>query len=161
MNLPYASLEDLVAWAEGIVVSRDPDFVIGANYLRRWWLIPRNELQNLYLHEINKSDDDRAFHDHPWENTSVILRGSYTEHTPEGVFVRQPGDAIYRPATTMHRLEVENNARVLSLFFTGPKIREWGFDCPQGWRHWRDFTREERGVGDTFNSVTGRGCGEG
>ena len=117
-------------------------------------------MQNIYLHKINKSDDDQAFHDHPWENTSVILRGSYVKHTPEGIFVRQPGDVIRRPATALHRLEVEDNARVLSLFFTGAKVREWGFDCPQGWRHWRDFTATVQDPNGQISSVTGRGCGE-
>ena len=47
-------------------MTRAPDFVIGADYLRRWWVIPRNDSQNVYLHDIRKSDDDRALHDHPW-----------------------------------------------------------------------------------------------
>ena len=76
------------------------------------------------------------------------------------MFVRRPGDVIRRPATAMHRLEVEDNARVLSLFFTGPKEREWGFDCPQGWRHWRDLVATVAGPDGQPNSLTGRGCGE-
>jgi hypothetical protein len=78
-------------WADQLMASREPDFIIGDNYLRRWWVIPRNREVNVYLHEINKSDDDRAFHDHPWTNTSFLIRGSYIEHTPEGSFVRRPG----------------------------------------------------------------------
>jgi hypothetical protein len=154
LNLGYAELPDLEQWADSLMVSRPPDFVIGDNYLRRWWVIPRNKLQNVYLHEINKSDDDRALHDHPWENTSLIIRGSYIEHTPAGVFTRVAGDVVHRPATALHRLEVADNARVISLFMTGPISREWGFECPQGWRHWRDFT-DHRDSGQV-----GRGCGE-
>jgi hypothetical protein len=59
---------------------RDPDFVIGRAgrpYLRRWWVIPRNRWFNIYLQEILQDDDDRALHDHPWVNCSIILRGSY------------------------------------------------------------------------------------
>ena len=66
--MEYATIDDLAKWAETIM-AREPDFVIGDNYLRRWWVIPRNEFCSVYLHEINASDDDRAFHDHPWENT--------------------------------------------------------------------------------------------
>jgi hypothetical protein len=155
MGLPYASLEDMEAWADELMASRNPDFIIGDNYLRRWWVVPRNKNVNIYLHEINKSDDDRAFHDHPWVNTSFLIRGSYIEHTPEGVFQRNAGDIIERPATALHRLEVVDNARVISLFITGPIVREWGFDCPQGWRHWTEYTK-----GDGNHSGVGRGCGE-
>lgn len=153
MNLGYADTNDLVAWANG-VMERAPDFVIGDNYLRRWWVIPRNRLQNVYLHEVLHSDDDRALHDHPWDNVSVLIAGGYIEHTPEGVFQRGPGDVIHRKATDSHRLEVPDGGYALTLFFTGPIVREWGFHCPQGWRHWRDFV-----ASDDVGKV-GRGCGE-
>ena len=147
----YASADELAAWAETRMKSA-PDFVIGDDYLRRWWVVPRNEQCNVYLHHIIHSDDDRALHDHPWDNTSMILRGDYVEVTPEGRFFRQAGDMITRSATDAHRLEVLGPEGCVSLFFTGPKVREWGFHCPQGWRHWQEFTA----VGDS--SKTGRGC---
>lgn len=153
----YSGLDELVQWAEG-QMTRAPDFVIGDNYLRRWWIVPRNRLMNLYLHEINKSDDDRALHDHPWDNISLLIKGSYVEHTPEGRFVREAGDLVHRKATDSHRLEVPPGSEgVISLFYTGPIVREWGFHCPQGWRHWKDFTAYR----ETGNSgAVGRGCGE-
>lgn len=149
-----ASLADMQAWARGIMASRPPDFVIGDNYLRRWWAIPRNEGCNVYLHEILHSDDDRALHDHPWDNTSHLLFGSYIEHTPDGAFKREAGDIVTRKATDAHRLEVIPGMEAISLFMTGPKLREWGFHCPQGWRHWREFV-DERDAGQV-----GRGCEE-
>lgn len=150
-----ADLTGMQAWAEGLMASRPADFIIGDDYLRRWWVLPRNPFTNVYLHDIRKSDDDRAFHDHPWPNTSFLIFGSYIEHTPEGRFVRQAGDVVHRPSNALHRLEVIPGQRAISLFSTGPKEREWGFECPQGWVHWKDFTDE----GDS--SQTGRGCGEG
>lgn len=149
-----ASLEDLQAWARGVIQLRQPDFVIGDNYLRRWWVVPRNEGCNVYLHEINRSDDDRALHDHPWDNTSQILLGSYVEHTPDGSFQRAAGDIVTRKATDAHRLEIEPGQSAISLFITGPKLREWGFHCAQGWRHWQDF------VDERDHGKVGRGCGE-
>ena len=149
----YATLSDLQSWARSIM-TRSPDFVIGDNYLRRWWVIPRNEMCNVYLHEILHSDDDRALHDHPWPNTSMILSGGYVEHTPEGVFVRKAGDVIERAATALHRLECEDGQSCVSLFITGPKVRDWGFACPQGWIPWQEFTDPND------SSQTGRGCGE-
>lgn len=152
---PMATLAEMQAWASRLMASRKPDFVIGNDYLRRWFVIPRNPWLNIYLHDIRKSDDDRAFHDHPWTNTSFIIDGSYIEHTPDGVFTRVFGDVVTREAAALHRLEVMPGGSAISLFVTGPKVREWGFACPQGWVHWQDFTSEND------SSQTGRGCGEG
>lgn len=64
--LEYTNIEDMQAWARARM-QRLPDFVIGDDpdrpYLRRWWIVPRNEYCNVYLHEILRSDDDRAGHD--------------------------------------------------------------------------------------------------
>lgn len=140
MSGPYtADLPDLQAWARGIIGVRTPDFVIGDDYLRRWWLVPRNDYCNVYLHEFNRSDDGRALHDHPWANTSFLLIGRYREHTPEGVFARVAGDVVTRGAEALHRIELHPGEQAVSLFITGSKVREWGFDCPNGWRHWKDF----------------------
>lgn len=149
----YASLGEMQAWAAG-VMERAPDFVIGDDYLRRWWLVPRNEQCNVYLHEIRRSDDDRALHDHPWANSSYVIAGCYLEHTPEGAFLRTAGQVVTRTAETLHRLELLPGKRAVSLFITGPKVREWGFACPQGWRHWRIFTDPEN------PGQPGKGCGE-
>ncbi|MGE4340149.1 MAG: hypothetical protein AB7E55_29980 [Pigmentiphaga sp.] len=153
MRLSYATLPEMQAWAEGIM-QRAPDFVIGDEYLRRWWIIPRNEGVNVYLYDIRKSDDDRAMHDHPWANTSYLIFGSYIEHTPEGRFVREAGQSVSRAADALHRLEVIPGQRAISLFITGPKVRERGFACDHGWVHWQDFTSPDD------SSRTGHGCGE-
>jgi len=144
------------------IMGRAPDLVIGESerpYLRRWWVIPRNRVFNIYLHEILRSDDDRALHDHPWFNLSVILRGWYVEHTIRagGVNrrrVRRAGAIKARTPWSAHRLEVKEPC--LTLFITGPRLRHWGFHCPDaGWVHWRDFTNQE-----DSGATIGRGCGE-
>ena len=135
---------------------KPPDFVIGPGeepYLLRWWIIPRNRWFNIYLHEIRRSDDDRALHDHPWINMSILLRGHYLEVTPRGSFWRRPWVPIIRFPTAAHRLIVSGDP-VWSLFITGPVVREWGFHCPQGWVPWRKF------VDDRDNGQIGTGCGE-
>lgn len=132
---------------------RPPDYVIGGEqdpYLRRWWVIPRNRFFNVYLHHFCRSDDDRALHDHPWWNMSLLLSGNYREHLVGGVVKRRTEGAFYfRRASTAHRVELEEEfphsgmhieRPVWTLFVTGPRIREWGFLCPHGWRHWREFT---------------------
>lgn len=164
--MAYSSLADMQAWATDTILSRQPDFIIGdpaRPYMRRWWIIPRNEGCNVYLHEILRSDDDRAGHDHPWFNTSFVIEGGYEE----AVFFKQTpwieayreqrkaGDVVHREAGDTHRLIVPGGGRCVSLFMTGPKVREWGFWCPNdGGRFvpWREFTGGERG------ELVGKGC---
>ncbi len=150
-----SSITDLNHWSRYVRQMRRPDFVIGDPenpYMRRWWIIPRNEFSNVYLHEILRSDDDRALHDHPWQSTSIILDGGYIEHTADGVFDRRAGDVIHRDAASAHRLEVIPGITAVTLFMTGPKVREWGFHCPNGWRPWQDFCAPDN------SSQVGKGC---
>lgn len=160
---------------------RKPDFKVGDPadpYMLRWWVIPRNKYFNIYLHKFLKDDEDRALHDHPWASLSIILKGRYIEHTPNG-FKRlfKCFSFIYRNATYTHRIEllrkeilnpawckipvkqneplfVEISRPVWTLFITGPKVREWGFHCPKGFVHWQDFVDREN------PGAVGKGCGE-
>ncbi len=159
-----ASIEDMQRWAASVMAMRDPDFIIGPaegprqrDYIRRWWIVPRNDLSNVYLHLTGRDDDDRALHDHPWASTSVIIAGGYLEVTPEGTFEREPGDVVTRSAEAAHRLVLRRDADghpipSISLFFTGPKVRDWGFHCPNGWVPWAEF------VDDRDSGKIGKGC---
>lgn len=51
------------------------------------------------------------------------------------------------------RFSERREAACWTLFITGLKVREWGFYCPNGWRHWKLFC-SNRGN----NSTVGRGC---
>jgi len=137
-------------------------------HIKRWYLVRRHEPmagfdpealrplndprlgepENVYIHRFLESDEDRALHDHPWSWISHILWGSYLEHTPadpktpNGVTVatrRRAGEATIRlDGSWPHRIELEAN-QPLTLFITGDKKRNWGFWCPQGWRHHEEF----------------------
>lgn len=136
---------------------RPPDFVIGTGeeYLRRWWVIPRNRFFNIYFHQVLRSDDDRALHDHPWINLSVILSGRYREVvTARPAVVRKQGSVVLRLPSTQHRLELIDNKPCWTLFITGPRLRVWGFQCPQGWIPWEQF------VDPTNAGRRGPGCGD-
>jgi len=140
---------------------RAPDVIIGgaaAPYLMRWWLIPRNRFFNVYLHKFLRDDDDRALHDHPWVSCSILLRGGYIEHLPGGVKkVRRCFWPYFRRATQAHRIELLV-VPTWTLFITGPKVREWGFLCPQGWRHWKIFVKPADTTEPGYQDAEGRGC---
>lgn len=148
-------MDDLHQNLNGLRPDREPDFVIGnPPYMLRWWLLPRNDVFNVYYHRILKDDDDRALHDHPWPSFSVMVRGRLREITEQGARIVTAGDCVYRGPEMAHRLELVDGAPAETLFITGPRVREWGFHCPKGWVHWRDFTSP----GDS--GLIGRGCGE-
>ncbi len=149
---------------------RSPDFVVGEAdrpYLYRWWLIPRNRWLNVYLHQFLRDDDDRALHDHPWAWCSILIHGGYTEHTIDagGIHRRKARRALsvkvsgprrahrielfplwreqddWDAACDVHQKNPEGRATCWTIFITGPRVREWGFHCPErGWVPWQSFT---------------------
>jgi hypothetical protein len=148
---------------------RKPSFLIGDDptrpYLRRWYLIPRNKHFNIYLHHVLRDDEDRALHDHPWESLSLCLKGQLGEvsRAPDGSHVTRTikaGTFVRRSSTFAHRLFLIHGVPAWTLFVTGPRVREWGFLCPRGWRHWREFTAVDQLGEDTGKGKVGRGCGE-
>ncbi|HET6807233.1 MAG TPA: hypothetical protein VFH59_17490 [Frateuria sp.] len=87
------------------VTRRPPDFLVGGQdnpYLKRWWVIPRNPLFNIYLHQFLRDDDDRALHDHPWPWCSIVLRGEYTEVTHPACEV-DSRDGFVNVTSSVHR----------------------------------------------------------
>lgn len=157
---------------------RQPDFIVGGTanpYMHRWYVIPRNRWFNIYLHHFLRSDDDRALHDHPWWNMSILLKGSYIEHVPENPkawfergdrhikkLFRKRGAFYLRKANSVHRVELRRGYNwdgttyeipCWTLFITGPRIRDWGFWCPKGWVFWKNFVAEHQG-----GNEIGKGC---
>jgi hypothetical protein len=140
----------------------------GALYFHSgWWLLA---LLSPYLHVIIRSDDDRALHTHPSWNFSIILLGGYVEVVPDYAAImpgeiitpdspmlylrRNPGNVVFRRAKSPHRLVIEPGAEpAVTIFIFGPKLQTWGFLCPQGLRHWLEFTGGENDPGHI-----GRGC---
>ena len=127
--------------------------------MKRWHIL-RSCWGGLYLHDFRRDDNDRALHDHPWPSLSILLAGELVETwapvpelaaTPEHQRTRvlTPGAIVWRGPRFAHRLALqryEDGAPrpALTLFFIGPRVRQWGFWCPKaspagGWRPWREF----------------------
>jgi hypothetical protein len=144
---------------------RIPADPLNRAYTLRWWRIKRNAFFNIYFHLVQRSDEDRALHDHPWWNFSIVLEGGYWEHLilPGGVHQRTwygPGAVRFRPSGAFaHRLELEPDDRPMSdpertcyelpvktIFITGPVLRRWGFHHAKRWvdaYEWDQFLADE------------------
>lgn len=114
----------------------------GEPYMERCFLVggPRERGPSARFHLILRSDPGRDLHDHPWDFTSVILRGAYTEVTHTGETTYRAGDVIVRRAEDPHRLILDDGP-VWTLVRTGPVRRRWGFHTPAGWVHWSDYAQ--------------------
>lgn len=134
-----------------------PDIVIGDPadpYLLRWFVIPHNKMFNVFYHRMLRDDHDVP-HDHPWPSFSIMMRGQLREVLKDGSSrTLAAGDWVYRGPEFAHRLELVDHGCAETLFITGPKVRDWGFHCPNGWKHWRAYFDP-----DSPGEV-GSGCGE-
>lgn len=127
-------------------------------YLVRYHLI-NLPFCKLYLHYFLRSDADDP-HDHPWDFTTYMLRGTYTEEVydiHERHFTRwkrYPGDVLKRKAEDIHRIRVRRSVRInsysewkrmapVTLFFATRKRKEWGFirnyKTKPRWVHWKEY----------------------
>ena len=98
-------------------------------YLTRYYLFLKDRKWfpfNIFLHNFHKGDPD-DLHDHPWPFVTVILKGGYWEHTPEGKFWRGPGSIRFAKSSQLHRVELCPNTDTWTLFFPGPVLKDWGF----------------------------------
>lgn len=141
-----------------VVARRPPDVVIADHYIRRWHILPRNRLMNLYYHVYEGSDPGEDLHDHPWWNVSWILKSYFVETVPKysktdpyvsgawpnsfedkyritQVLVRREGQIIFRKAEQSH-LQIVPLPHCHSLFLTGPLRRKWGFWTKSGWEQY-------------------------
>lgn len=117
-------------------------------YMMRWWLFnpydPKTRavrwpwLPSIRIHHILRADDDRHFHDHPWNARTVILRGWYLEGKESVPGVPNPEEnptwRYMLPGTTApilfntyHRISQVSEGGVFTMFITGPYMGDWGF----------------------------------
>jgi hypothetical protein len=149
----------LLAAVHEVMASRPADFTAGDQYLERWRLAPYGDNANIYIHRFTGDDEDAAAHCHPYDNVSMVLDEAYYEwfhrfpvREENGKLsmyatLRLPGDVIERPARIAHRLSMVEDRKkpVITLFTTGPRIRNWSFHCPKGLVHFADFLKDNGG----------------
>lgn len=168
-KLPNFMRLAMLASAEAIMSIRPPDVVIGDEsdpYVHRWHVIERADHANIYIHRFFRDDHDGALHDHRMRNVSVILNGECDEHfhkeplVPRGdgfetyAVRRVPGDVVERAADVPHRISLIDRKPMTTMFFTGPKERDWGFHTINGWIHWKKYNER---IGNARSSGSYKG----
>ena len=107
----------LIKWNEKLGLPNCP-------YVIRWRL--ETPIGSIRIHHWISSDDDRAFHDHPWWFLTFVFRGGYTDRSPVGdEHIRAPA-IRYRSALHRHTV-VPDHDGAWTILITGKKTRAWGF----------------------------------
>ena len=94
---------------------------------------------SIKLHRIYRPDRQRDLHDHPWAFLSIILFGSYTEETPDGI--RRCHWWNFKRAEDSHSIKTVSRTPVWTLVFCGPRRRVWGFHTKNGWVPWQEYEK--------------------
>ena len=98
----------------------------GDIHFKRWQIL-KTRWGSIWLHAIYKADQDKYLHNHPWDFTSVVLKGSYYEQTSLGNKKQYPGKINVRDGSEYHKiLELESEV-VYTLFFVSEPKRQWGY----------------------------------
>lgn len=124
----------------------------GVPYLERLRIIDTPWF-GVYVHHIKGPDPQPDPHDHPWNFTSIVLAGGYTEQV-----WRRENLNLWRVYSrrwnclSVHKMRAEGMAHrimecephTLSLIVRGRRRREWGFwtinnESAEGWTHWKDY----------------------
>lgn len=150
---------------------RTPYFAItkgGSVYMDRHWLFNPydNETRNarhrwcpvsVRVHHIQRPDDDRNLHDHPWNARTIILAGDYIEEVP-GIMpgsaslparrsrqkrIRRAGDTARIGYGKFHRIAEVSEGGVYTLFISGRNRGTWGFLVDGVKVPWRQYLGTE------------------
>jgi hypothetical protein len=133
----------------------------------RYYLTPKIFNFRLVIHKFLRSDNDRHYHDHPWNFISFLLKGSYDEHMPFFQYYNSPYvnvDEFYiedknkdtvlrhkrfslirRPKWWKHWVELGKDdccnefISCYTLVLLYGKRREWGFHTEKGWVKHTDY----------------------
>ena len=99
------------------------DCPYATRYVLNLWLF------SIRIHIWRRSDDKRYMHDHPWGFLTLVVRGYYTDVSLRGRDVMRVGSVRHRRSGHRHYVEVPR-CGCITILFTGPAERKWGFYLP-------------------------------
>ena len=94
-------------------------------YMRRWCLI--TPWFSIRLHNWFRGDDDRYYHDHNWDFFCCVIKGSYEDHSDNGIDILTSGSFRFRKAEYSH---IVKTTGCWSFLITGKERRKFGFWVP-------------------------------
>lgn len=143
-----------------------PNYDSDGNYLTRWRII-QTPWFGIYIHRFDGPDPRPTLHDHPWDFTSLVLRGGYIEadsysqypdilpvnaekirdipdqslmvHSSWNTYLR--GALNRKKATDAHTIVSLLRVPTWTLMVVGKRQRVWGYIEPDG--TWTAFDEHE------------------
>lgn len=129
-------------------------------YMGRWWLFnPYGKdadgaptparwpwLPSVRLHHIQRADDDRHLHDHPWNARTIVLTGWYIEERLDRAkrfHLRGQGYTGRLLFGQYHRINEVSPGGVITLFFTWEYQGTWGFLVDGKKVAWKEYLAKE------------------
>lgn len=100
-------------------------------YLTRWRLI-ETPWFSIYLHRLDGPDSRPTLHDHPWNFTSLVLRGGYIERRLDPMTRNVHEHRVVRRWNRMrthdaHAITTLLRVPTWTLLLVGPRRRTWGY----------------------------------
>lgn len=108
----------IIKWREKLGLAECP-------YVYRWRIDAR-KVGSIRVHHWLAQDDPRAFHDHPWWFVTLVIRGGYTDATPDGGEHLRAPCVRFRPALYRHTV-IPDRGGAWTILLTGRNTRVWGF----------------------------------
>lgn len=105
----------------------------GDAYMQRYHLEFTRD-RSVRFHRLMASDPVLDLHCHPWDYTTFLMDGGYTEITPEGEVHYEAPCLLTRKAEQLHRLVL--TAPVWTYIICGRVRRKWGYQTATGWVPW-------------------------
>lgn len=102
----------------------------GALHFRRWRIL-QLPFFRIYVHNILKSDEDIHEHTHPWNFSSLILKGGYIESSGGNLTDARPGSILVKSYKDSHRV-ISLHGATWTLVFAWGYRKSWGFVTPNG-----------------------------
>jgi len=101
-----------------------PKFDKAKPWMNRYYLLMRHRPKwfpfNILIHEMLADDHGVGVHNHIFPFITIILRDGYWETLKGGKFWRPAGYIGFRSANTLHRVDLKENTKPLTIFISGP-----------------------------------------
>ena len=117
----------------------------GVVHFRRYQILKFGKLGGIYLHYFTQPDKDMFEHDHPWNFSTMILKGAYLE--------QYGGKHRIRRFLSYKRYKAEDSHKIVDLIdgkpcwtlaFVGKRRRIWGYNTHKGWMDHKEYRSKKR-----------------